>query len=94
MADGDDCVVDFGDGRTDHDLVLAAGLDDAQHAIRLREDIVVCLRFVLQAEAEPRDAVRDALDVVLSTHILDDDAGQPVILACHDGCSFSVMKLL
>src|SRR5699024_1314842 len=45
--------------------------------------------LVLQFEAKPGDAVGDAVDVLLAADILDDDAGQSIILACHKILSFT-----
>ena len=76
-------VVDLANRVADDHLVLAVGLDNLEYAVRLVEDIGVCLALVHEFKAQPGDAVGDAVDVLLAAHILDNNTGQPIILTCH-----------
>ena len=63
-------------------------LNDLDDAVGLVEDVRVGLALVLELEAQPGDAVGDAVDVLLAAHILDDNAGQSIVLASHGFLSF------
>ena len=83
LTDREHGVVDVGDMRADDNLVLAAGMHDLDHAIGVLEHLVVGEGLILELEAKTRHAVREALDVVLATHVLNDDAGEAIVLTCH-----------
>ena len=83
LAHRDHRVVDVVDMVADDHLILAAGLDDGDDAVGLLEHFGLGLALVLQNKAQAGDAVLDAGDVALAAHILDDDAGKAVVLACH-----------
>jgi hypothetical protein len=78
-----DLVVDIGHMRADNDLILALGMHDLDDALELRDLLVVCLLFILEAEAQARDAVRIGCDVVLAAHQLNDIAGELSPVSCH-----------
>lgn len=50
-------VVDGLDSGTNHDLILSAGLDDVNDALRCLKLIGLGERFILEVEAETRNAV-------------------------------------
>ncbi len=78
-----DLVVDIGDMRADHDLVLALGMHDLDDALKLGDLLVICLALILQTEAQARDAVRIGCDIVLAAHQLDDAGGKLSPVPCH-----------
>ena len=69
--------------RADDDLILTAGVHDLDDAVGVLENLVVGEGLVLELETQARDTVGEALHVLLATHILDDDAREAIILACH-----------
>lgn len=84
MSDLQHCVIDLAHGVADDYLILTVGLNDLDNAVGLVQDVGVGLAFVLELEAKPGDAVGDAVDVLFAAYILNNDAGQSIILACHD----------
>ena len=56
-ANLNEVVVDGLDSGTNHDLILSAGLDDVNDALRRLKLIGLSERFILEVEAETRNAV-------------------------------------
>lgn len=56
-ANLNEVVVDGLDSGTNHDLILSAGLDDVNDALRRLKLIGLGERFILEVEAETRNAV-------------------------------------
>ena len=83
LANREHGIVDIGYVRADNNLVLAAGVHNLDNAVGVLEYLVVGEGLILELKTKTRHAVREALDVVLATHVLDDDAGETVVLACH-----------
>ena len=74
-------VIDVTHGVADDDLVLAALLDDLQHALHLHEGVLVGLVLVLELEAQTSDAVRQGDDVILAAYPLNNLCGELVVLS-------------
>ena len=83
MSDFQNSVVDLGNCVADNDLILAICLNDLDDAIGLVQDIRVCLALIHQLEPQTGDAVGDRFDVLFAADILDNNAGETIILACH-----------
>ena len=64
-------------------LPIAVCLNDLDDAIGLVQDIRVCLALIHQLEPQTGDAVGDRFDVLFAADILDNNASETIILACH-----------
>ena len=65
-----DLLVDGGDVGADDHLILAAGIDDRQHALGLFQHIGLGFGVILQGKAQPGGAVYHLVHVFLAAHIV------------------------